>query len=239
MQVGYDEQVFLAQQRGGISRYVVNLVRALQADPSLDIEPIVGWRFSSNAHSNDAGLSRDLPLVNRLPGPDVVQQLGYLLANTPSRRRARRAEILHHTYFHPRFWAPSSKAAHVCTVYDMIPELLPESFPTRNPHLAKQSYVQRCEVVFCISESARNDLIRLYGDPGVPMPVTYLGVGPEFAPGLPGPGVYPSASCCSSAGAAATRTGTCWRRPSRRSTMPTSPCWRSVAALSPRRNRPG
>lgn len=191
MRVGYDEQVFLAQSRGGISRYVVSLVRALKADPSLGVEPVPGWRFSSNAHSNDAGLSRDLPLFDRLPGPEVVQQVGYLLANTSSRRRARRAEILHHTYFHPRFWAPGSKAAHVCTVYDMIPELFPESFPTRNPHLAKQSYVQRCGVVFCISESAKSDLIALYGDPGVPMPVTYLGVGPEFAPGLARPTSVP------------------------------------------------
>ena len=39
-------------------------------------------------------------------------------------------------------------------------------------------------MVFCISESAKSDLISLYGDPGVPMPVTYLGVGPEFSPNL-------------------------------------------------------
>ena len=191
MRVGYDEQVFLAQQRGGISRYVVSLVRALLADPSLGVDPAPGWRFSSNAHSNDAGLSRDLPSVERLPGPEILRQVGYLLANTPSRREARRADVLHHTYFHPRFWSPRSKAHHVCTVYDMIPELFPDSFPTRNPHLAKQRYVQRCEVVFCISESARSDLISLYGDPGVPMPVTYLGVGPEFAPGLGRPASVP------------------------------------------------
>ncbi|BEP12672.1 hypothetical protein acdb102_09830 [Acidothermaceae bacterium B102] len=191
MRVGYDEQVFLAQQRGGISRYVVSLVRALQADTSLDIEPVPGWAYSTNVHSNDVGLSRRIALLDRLPGPELAHQVGYLLANTSSRRRARRAEVLHHTYFHPRFWAPGSKAAHVCTVYDMIPELFPESFPGRNPHLAKESYVQRCDVVFCISESAKSDLISLYGDPGVPMPVTYLGVGPEFRPGLPRPAAVP------------------------------------------------
>lgn len=191
MKVGYDEQVFLAQQRGGISRYVVSLVQAYRADPTLGVEAVAGWRRSTNAHSNDAGLSRPIAAVDRLGGPEVAHQVAYLVANTAARRQARRADVLHHTYFHPRFWAPRSRALHVCTVYDMIPELYPESFPTRDPHLAKRAYVERCSVVFCISESAKRDLIEIYGDPCVPMPVTYLGVGPEFLPGLPRPAGLP------------------------------------------------
>jgi glycosyltransferase involved in cell wall biosynthesis len=189
--VGYDEQVFLAQQRGGISRYVVSLVQAYRDDPTLGVDVRQGWRRSTNDHSNDAGLSRPLPWVDRLGGPVQAHQVAYLVANTAARRRARRADVLHHTYFHPRFWAARSPARHVCTVYDMIPELFPESFPTRDPHLAKRSYVARSEMVFCISESAKRDLVEIYGDPGVPMPVTYLGVGPEFTPGLPRPAGLP------------------------------------------------
>jgi glycosyltransferase involved in cell wall biosynthesis len=185
VRVGYDEQVFLAQLRGGISRYVVSLVQAFQVDPGMGVQAIPGWHWSTNQHSNDAGLSRSLPLLDRVPGPVAVRQLGYLAANTPYRRRAHRAELLHHTYFHPRFWSSRFPGRHVCTVYDMIPELYPESFPTRDPHLAKRQYVERSDLVLCISESARNDLISLYGDPGVPMPITHLGVGPEFLPGLP------------------------------------------------------
>jgi glycosyltransferase involved in cell wall biosynthesis len=133
----------------------------------------------------------------RLPVPEldgrlaIAGQGAYFLANTARRRAARRADILHHTYFHPRFMAGGSRARHVCTVYDMIPELYPESFPTRDPHLAKRRYVANCDMVLCISESARQDLIDVYGDPGVPMPVTHLGVGPEFRPDVGPPSGVP------------------------------------------------
>jgi glycosyltransferase involved in cell wall biosynthesis len=182
MRVGYDEQVFLAQRHGGISRYVVSLVEAFVNAPSLDVEVVQGWRWSDNEHSNAAGLSRSLPVPELRGRLALATQGAYYLANTLPRRAARQADILHHTYFHPRFMAKASPSRHVCTVYDMIPELYPESFPMRDPHLAKRQYVASCDMVLCISESARADLVSLYGDPGVPMPVTHLGVGPEFRP---------------------------------------------------------
>lgn len=184
MRVGFDEQVFLAQRHGGISRYVVNLVQALRDEPALDVEPVLGWRFGPNAHAAEAGLARTLPVVDRLcDGPAAAAGMGgYYLANAGARRAARRADILHYTYTHPRFFAPRFRGLRVCTVYDMIPELYPQSFPGRDPHVAKRRYVDSCDVVLCISESTRRDLVQIYGDPGVPMPVTYLGVEPAFTP---------------------------------------------------------
>jgi glycosyltransferase involved in cell wall biosynthesis len=189
MRVGFDEQVFLAQRHGGISRYVVGLIQALQADPSLGVEPVTGWRFGPNAHAAEAGLARTLPVLDRLrDGRAAVVGMGaYYLTNTVARRAARRADVLHHTYTHPRFLAPRFRGLRVCMVHDMIPELFPESFPDRDPHVAKRLYVERCDVVLCNSESTRHDLVRIYGDPGVPMPVTHLGVEPAFSPDAPRP----------------------------------------------------
>ena len=191
MQVGFDEQVFLAQRHGGISRYVVSLVEAFRDHPELGVDAVTGWRWSDNQHSNAAGLSRSLPLPELSGRAAILGQGAYFVANAGRRRAARRADLLHHTYFHPRFMAPGSRARHVCTVYDMIPELYPESFPMRDPHLAKRQYVASCDMVLCISASARQDLIDLYGDPGVPMPVTHLGVGPEFRPDVAAPSGVP------------------------------------------------
>jgi glycosyltransferase involved in cell wall biosynthesis len=193
MKVGFDEQVFLAQRRGGISRYVVNLVQSLRADPSLGVEPALGWRFGPNAHAVEAGLGRTLPVLDPLCDgrAAAVGRGGYYLANSPARRAVRKADVLHYTYTHPRFFAPRFRGLRVCTVYDMIPELFPESFPERDPHVAKRRYVESCDVVVCISESTRRDLVRIYGDPGVPMPVTYLGVEPCFTPGAPRPAGLP------------------------------------------------
>lgn len=193
MKVGFDEQVFLAQRHGGISRYVVNLVQSLKADRSLGVEPVLGWRFGPNAHAREAGLASTLPVLDPLcEGPAAAIGMGgYYLANTFARRSARHADVLHYTYTHPRFFAPRFRGLRVCTVYDMIPELYPDSFPERDPHVAKQRYVQGCDVVLCISESTRRDLIRIFGDPGVPMPVTYLGVEPSFSPDAARPAGLP------------------------------------------------
>jgi glycosyltransferase involved in cell wall biosynthesis len=191
MQVGYDEQVFLAQTRGGISRYVVELVEAFKANARLDVDPVLGWRWTPNAHAAEAGLARTVKVFNR---SDRLAPLGlgaYYIGNTLRRRQAQRTDVLHHTYYHPRFLKRGFRGVRVSTVYDMIPELFPESFTTRDPHLSKKAYVAASDVVLCISESTRRDLIEVYGDPGVPMPVTYLGVDPGFRPGLPAPSGFP------------------------------------------------
>jgi glycosyltransferase involved in cell wall biosynthesis len=187
VRVGYDEQVFLAQRHGGISRYVVNLIQAFRADPGLGVQPVPGWAYAINAHAAHAGLSRPIPVLDKLSAGRLAPLGlgGYYLANRRARASSRTADILHHTYSHPRFLAPGFRGVHVCTVYDMIPEMHPESFPDRDPHVGKRQFVAACDVVICISESTRRDLVRIYGDPGVPMPVTYLGVDPAFFAAVP------------------------------------------------------
>jgi glycosyltransferase involved in cell wall biosynthesis len=105
------------------------------------------------------------------------------LANLPARMRARRTDLLHYTFYHPRFLRRRSPVPTVSTVHDMIPELYPELF-ARDPHLHKAEYVRHSDLVLCVSEATRQDLIRLHGDPGVPVVVTHLGVDQAFRPGL-------------------------------------------------------
>jgi glycosyltransferase involved in cell wall biosynthesis len=191
MRVGYDEQVLLAQTRGGISRYIVHLVESFQSESDLDVDPVLGWRWTPNAHAAEAGMGSPVPAFNRTGRFEQLGLGAYYLANTRRRRQARRADVLHHTYYHPRFLAPGFPGLRVTTVHDMIPELYPESFTTRDPHLSKAAYVAASDLVLCVSESTRRDLIEVYGDPGVPMPVTYLGVDPAFQPDLPRPSDLP------------------------------------------------
>jgi glycosyltransferase involved in cell wall biosynthesis len=189
VRVGFDEQVFLAQRHGGISRYVVSLIQAFRRDPELGVQPIPGWTCAVNAHAAHAGLSRPLPVLDRLSAGRfaAIGLGGYYVANSRARAAARTADILHYTYTHPRFLAPGFRGVRVCTVYDMIPEMHPESFPERDPHVGKRRFVEACDMVFCISEATRRDLVRIYGDPGVPMPVTYLGVDPAFSANVQAP----------------------------------------------------
>ena len=72
----------------------------------------------------------------------------------------------------------------VVTVVDMIPELMPELFPGRSQHLAKEAYVRQAAGVVCISESTRRDLLQVYGPLEAAVAVAHLAVGPEFRPGI-------------------------------------------------------
>ena len=176
MRVGFDEQIVVRQRIGGVSRYVVELIKALEADPDLGIEPVPGWTFAVSEHAVHEGRGALLPHV---PSQDLRNRAHRLL-NTVARRRSFAADVMHHTYYDPRYLRHPSSVPRVTTVYDMIPELFPQLFPQGNPHGAKREYVFNSDVVLCISESTKTDLFELYGDPGVPLVVTPLGVGDEW-----------------------------------------------------------
>lgn len=184
MRVGYDEQAFLAQRRGGVTTYFVRLVEQFRADPALGVQPVLGWSMAPNEHAVEAGLARTVPLDRGRSEFDPLASGTAYAANLPARLRARRADLQHYTFYHPRFLRRRAPIPTVSTVHDMIPELYPELF-TRDPHLHKAEYVRRSDVVLCVSEATRQDLFRLHGDPGVPVRVTHLGVDEAFRPDLP------------------------------------------------------
>ena len=181
MRVRYDDQIFVSQRRGGISRYFVELIREFTGGPELGVTPQLGWQWTRNAHALEAGLGR------RLPTP--ADSLGSIIrwANRAIQVGQPDADVVHRTYYRPDYLTQQSKAPMVATVYDMTPELFPELFPNGNPHLRKREYVQRAALILCISESTRRDFIRLYGSVQAPTVVTHLGVSNRFAPGASRP----------------------------------------------------
>jgi glycosyltransferase involved in cell wall biosynthesis len=180
LEVGFDDQAFF-QRRGGISRYFVELIRALSTDPSLGISPILGARWSNNGHLVEAGLSAPLP--GTLGEWTQASKLEFL-ANSRARGRARRASVIHQTYYHP-WWIRTRRGTKVViTVHDMIPELEPDLFAS-NPHLKKEQYVRRADLILCVSESTKRDLFAVYGDLDADVRVTLLGVDERFQPDGP------------------------------------------------------
>jgi glycosyltransferase involved in cell wall biosynthesis len=67
-------------------------------------------------------------------------------------------DLVHHTFYSRE--AISSKPA-VCTIVDMIPEVLPHEFPLGDPHQGKFEMARRCGGVIAISESTKSDILRL------------------------------------------------------------------------------
>ncbi len=99
-------------------------------------------------------------------------------------------DLVHHTYYSKRFLGAPQGVRQVTTVYDMIPELFAGTVGFTATHLAKRSYVESCDLVICISESTRQDMIEVYGDIAQRTVVVPLAVQPGFQPGLePLPGL--------------------------------------------------
>lgn len=181
MRVTIDDQIATLQAHGGISRYFSKLTREFLTDADLDIQ-VDPPRYVQSTHYLAAGLGRALPgIYGRHAKPlQAANRVANLL------RRNETADIVHHTYYDGAYLKRYKHAPfQVTTVYDMIPELLPEFFPHGNPHLDKRAYVEAADLIFCISESTKRDLLRIYGDQRAPIVVTPLGVDPLFSPNRP------------------------------------------------------
>ncbi|HEY1832727.1 MAG TPA: glycosyltransferase family 1 protein [Acidimicrobiales bacterium] len=175
--VVYDDQVFTFNRRGGVARYFTELLRIYREDPGLGVEALTPFRYTVTEHllELDPLCYRRAPLPEVLQRPRVLRPLNRMVA----RRSAESAHLMHHTHYFPQ--ALTSQADHrVCTIYDMIPELFPEQFLHGNPHQAKRQYVDVCDAILCISQSTKDDLLRVYGTLDKPVVVTPLGVADHF-----------------------------------------------------------
>jgi glycosyltransferase involved in cell wall biosynthesis len=188
VRLALDEQIFAIQRYGGISRLFYEKASSFVRDSSLDVtvEPL------------------NAPIVNEyvLHDPDLSRHLGVRRASGPysalaryfTRRRHRSSvDVVHNTFYLPRGLSEHASARRVVTVYDMIPELLPQTRRRMDFLTEKHAYVRRADHIVCISESTRRDLFRLYPDIHAPVTIAYPGVSTAFHPdvarveGLPEP----------------------------------------------------
>ena len=190
MRVAYDPQTFLRQSSGGISRLFTEIIHGFFTYPDFGVTPEIPFKWITNDYAArslaDAGLQR-IPKAF----PKEILYLSWILKGMPSKGNW---DLLHHTYYSKRFLSELTDARRVLTVYDMIPEIFRGSkFATRS-HLAKRRYVERSDLVICISESTRQDLLDVYGTIRAQTVVIPPSVDERFQPGLPAlpglPGEY-------------------------------------------------
>ena len=181
MRVAFDQQVFLLQEYGGISRYVCSLASGLAKIPGVDVTILAPLHH--NGHLDK--LPGDLTWGWRVPRfpktARFVCSVSALLARHAMRRF--RPDIVHETYYSADAFAPRG-ARRVITVYDMIYERFPSEFSGGQLTAAKKIAISRADHVLCISESTRRDLIDILGIAADRVSVVYLGYDELALPAL-------------------------------------------------------
>jgi glycosyltransferase involved in cell wall biosynthesis len=177
VRVLFDDQIFLLQRTGGISKSFVELASAL--DGREDTQASMQARVSINEHLRDSTNSR-------LPNVSVVG-IGRLERplHAINRRLARRGpfDVVHHTYYRAGRLPDVDPGRSISTVHDMIPEDFPEMFPLGNPHDAKIEFLRRSAGIVCVSNAALARLRAHVDLSGRPVAVVHHGVRPDLQPG--------------------------------------------------------
>lgn len=174
MRVLIDPQIFLFQQRGGVSRLFSELAKELSSSDDVDV--ILPFGLVRNEY-----IARDFPdRIRAITGGNRAlrpRPLGLL--NTLTRRPPGAVDIVHHTWYRPQYIDRYRTKKRVSTVFDMIPEVLPEE-SGGDPHVGKREYLEASDAIVCISETTKADLLHHWGDFGKPVHVTHLGVENSF-----------------------------------------------------------
>lgn len=176
----FDNQIFMNQQRGGISRYFVELIRHLpRVDPQI-CAPFPG-RWATNDHVLEAAIASappGLPVFRRYMRPSAARARA--LAQMSQRvRKLKKQFQTEPSLYHPTYYSQKEFLRDdlpvVVTVYDMIPELFPEMF-VRNPHREKSWFLKRADSIIAISESAARDVRKFFPNLTTPIDVVPLAV---------------------------------------------------------------
>lgn len=185
MKIYYDYQIFMIRQYGGVSRYFVELASLLSRYDDVRVKivaPLFRSQFLSEQRSHISTIGMDLSAFPKLP-PVTLRSINALLFERYAAIAA--ADIVHETYYAPARTAPKS-AKIVTTIHDTIPELFPQFFPGSKQHRAeKEQVLRRADRIICVSESTRDDLLKLYEVDPSRVSVVLLGSSLEPAKGAP------------------------------------------------------
>jgi glycosyltransferase involved in cell wall biosynthesis len=166
VRVLYTYDIFTKQAYGGISRYIMELVR--HAPASVDPRVFAGMHINSYAvgHAVSGVRVRDVAHTGGIR--DRVSRAAQSVYSCLSR-----PDVIHKTYYGPE--EKGRKAPLILTVYDMIHERFPEQYRDSGALSAlKLSNCKSADRIIAISESTRQDLIEYFGIPAAKIEVVYL-----------------------------------------------------------------
>lgn len=181
MKIAYDSQIFCAQTYGGVSRYICEIASRIAKEPGVQVTITAPMHINAYLAHVPPGIVSGFraPKMDRFQRNSGVNYprlalrgLGLLMGDWML--RAMKPDIVHETYFSP-FRLGVQRVRRVLTIYDMIHEKFPSSFPRADKTARyKALAADRADHVICISESTRRDAIEILGLPPDKTSVIYL-----------------------------------------------------------------
>ncbi|TWJ00641.1 glycosyltransferase involved in cell wall biosynthesis [Mucilaginibacter frigoritolerans] len=170
MKVYFDNQIFLIQRVGGVSRYFYNLKKALIENKLCKVD---NWAFIYRNYylgkGNGAIFLRPLGLkkIDKLAGSSTALRYMGKINELIAFHRLRNSDrdLIHVTADDSEYLKGANlKKPIVATVHDLIAELYPSDFPDiKNWLKQRKNTFKRADHLICISESTKRDLKDIYG----------------------------------------------------------------------------
>ncbi len=170
LRVGFDREIFLHQEYGGVSRGFANLISHLSKNPELGILPILNFTRTNNYYLRESGIIENLLPARHFfkskSGYSTLATYGLIReissAWAGGRYPKKEFEVLHATYYRPTFRDTHLTRKMVVTLHDFIPEKLGWT-GFRNPHIGKKKLCEKADLVICVSNATREEAIQEYG----------------------------------------------------------------------------
>ncbi|HZD75732.1 MAG TPA: glycosyltransferase, partial [Acidobacteriaceae bacterium] len=162
MRIAFDHQVTSLQDAGGMSRYHYELARQFQQREGISLDLLLGGQSSVLPFAELKGEGMRVANWRSRMRPGYARYAMnalWTIATAPARGRY---DIYHATY---QRWEPAIRhRVLVATHHDATQEKFPRLFRNAAAIRARKGRLyQRADIVICVSESARQDLMEIYG----------------------------------------------------------------------------
>lgn len=160
MKIFYDGSILYAQKVGGVNRYFSQIISHLpdSYQPTLVCSQNNGDNFPKHPNLN-------LVTVNLFQPIQVSAR--WMRWKFQKEFENIDCDFVHPTYYVPLTWR-NIKQCHkpiVLSVWDFIHETFPEAMDPDGEHrLIKARAIRAADIIICISENTKTDLLKFYGD---------------------------------------------------------------------------
>ena len=172
MKIAFDYTIFMTQKYGGVSRYFMELSKALKNDANCKIiAPI-----SINHHLNETNQGKiNLIRFNKIPrfSTKLIKNLNLIVSSIYM--ASWKPDIIHKTYFNNHSYK-STNSKKVLNVWDLSHEIYPELYNKNKDWRPKKQSLDLADHVICSSYKTRNDLLKYYNFDLKKTSVIYQGV---------------------------------------------------------------